>query len=135
LDNNDVSLSVAAASYVRVKRRNQTFFIHTSPSDSFLQLKSEISLAMGGTLSPQKMRLYIEISPKSSEVGKAGDDKEMADKKSTTTKGPIPDAALLSDHDVKSDDILYVVFAKSTAGDDNVPEGDENWEEIDISQE
>ena len=90
---------------------------------------------MGGDISPQKMRLYIETSPKSPEGGKVGDDKEMADKKSTTTKGPIPDAALLSDHDVKADDILYVVFAKITDGDDNVPEGDENWEEIDISQE
>ena len=25
-------------------------------------------------------------------------------------KGPIPDAAILSDHDVKNDDVLYVTF-------------------------
>ncbi|KAL7542889.1 hypothetical protein ACHAXR_013191 [Thalassiosira sp. AJA248-18] len=116
-------------SYIRVKRKSQTFFIHTSPSDTFAHIKSEISQAMGGSdvISPQQMRLYIEtIKPTNDE--KDGD-KVMEEK--LMPKGPIPDTAILSDHEVKNDSVLNVTFAKAFESGD-VPDGDDGWEEIDI---
>ena len=123
--------------YVRVKRKNQTFFIHCAPSDTFAQIKSEISLAMGGSdvISSQKMRLYIETPKPTVTEKKADDDQDMGGEKSLAPKGPIPDEAILSDHDVKNDAVLFVTFANSWEGGDAtpVPEGDDSlWEEIDI---
>jgi hypothetical protein len=54
------------------------------------------------------------------------------DAKESTT-GPIPDAALLSDHKVDNDDILFLSFLKNWEGGidgDNVPEEDEKWEDV-----
>ena len=82
--------------YIRVKRRNQTFFIHTSPSDSFAYIKEEICKALGGednSIDTKSMRLYIDNK---NEGGDAEAKKE------------IPDAALLSDHNVKNDDIIML---------------------------
>ena len=119
-------------SYVRVKRKNQTFFIQTSPSDTFGYIKSEIAQAMGGDddMSPEKMRLYIEPkaatttdAKKAADSDDDDDDKVMADK-SPAPKGPIPDEAILSDHDVKNDDVLFVTLT----------EGGDAWEEIDIAK-
>mmetsp|Transcript_2308 Transcript_2308/g.4899 ORF Transcript_2308/g.4899 Transcript_2308/m.4899 type:complete len:92 (+) Transcript_2308:420-695(+) len=88
---------------------------------------------MGGSdvISPQKMRLYIE-TPKPTVTLAKDADKDISEK--TLPKGPIPDTAILSDHDVKNDAVLYVTFAKSweSGGDSPVPEGDDAWEEIEI---
>jgi len=48
---------------------------------------------------PKLMRLYIDNTD--NDAGDADEGKE-------TKKGPIPDAALLSDHDVKNDDIIIL---------------------------
>lgn len=127
--------ATAREDYIRVKRRNQTFFIHTSPSDTFDQIKSEISLAMGGSdvISTQKMRLYIE-TPKPTVTEAKDADKVISE--NLAPKGPIPDSAILTDHDVKNDAVLYVTFAKSweSGGDSPVPEGDDAWEEIEVDK-
>lgn len=91
--------------YIRVKRRNQTFFIPTSPSDSFAYIKEEICKALGGdddSIDPKLMRLYIDNK---NDGGDADAGKE--------TKKAIPDAALLSDHNVKNDDIIILEMDES----------------------
>eukprot|EP00584_Thalassiosira_punctigera_P006528 CAMPEP_0172535494 /NCGR_PEP_ID=MMETSP1067-20121228/7480_1 /TAXON_ID=265564 ORGANISM="Thalassiosira punctigera, Strain Tpunct2005C2" /NCGR_SAMPLE_ID=MMETSP1067 /ASSEMBLY_ACC=CAM_ASM_000444 /LENGTH=128 /DNA_ID=CAMNT_0013320429 /DNA_START=299 /DNA_END=685 /DNA_ORIENTATION=+ len=127
-------MSTAREEYIRVKRRNQTFFVHISPSDTFAQIKDEVSQAMGGSdvISPQQMRLYVE-TPKPSSDDK-GEDKEMGE--ASMPKDPIPDMAILSDHNVKNDDVLYVTFAKSweSGGGGDVPDGDDAWEDIEIAK-
>lgn len=97
----DNKIITSNTSHVRVKRRNQTFFIPTSPSDSFAYIKEEICRALGGddAFDPKLMRLYIDNTD--NDAGDADEGKE-------TKKGPIPDAALLSDHDVKNDDIIIL---------------------------
>lgn len=70
-----------------------------------------------------QMRLYIE-PVKSNVVDKKVDvdtDTSMGKSEQLEPKGPIPDEAMLSDHEVKNDAILYVTFA---TGDDNA------WEDI-----
>lgn len=42
--------------YVRIKRKNQTFFYHVEPSDSFLTIKQR--LADGYKLQPNQIALY-----------------------------------------------------------------------------
>jgi len=81
------------------------------------------------------MRLYLPPSSKSKKNGKIGqgdgdDDDDNGD--ASSPRGPIPDSAMLSDHDVKNDDVLYVTFVKNLGGD--VPEdGDEDaWEKIEV---
>ncbi|KAK1741761.1 hypothetical protein QTG54_007334 [Skeletonema marinoi] len=91
--------------HIRVKRRNQTFFIPTAPSDSFAYIKEEICKALGGdddSIDVKAMRLYVDNK---SEGGDADAGKE--------TKKEIPDAALLSDHDVKNDDIIILEMDES----------------------
>eukprot|EP00984_Skeletonema_dohrnii_P021725 scaffold10921_cov146-Skeletonema_dohrnii-CCMP3373.AAC.1 len=91
--------------HIRVKRRNQTFFIPTAPSDSFAYIKEEICKALGGdddSIDVKAMRLYVDNK---SEGGDAEAGKE--------TKKEIPDAALLSDHDVKNDDIIILEMDES----------------------
>ena len=72
-----------------------------------------------------QMRLYIE-PVKSNVVDKkvANGDTDTSMGKSEQLeqpKGPIPDEAILSDHEVKNDAILYVTFAT----------GNDAWEDID----
>ena len=85
---------------------------------------------MGGSdvISPQQMRLYIETLKPTSD--NKDEDKEMGEK--SMPKDPIPDTAILSDHDVKNDAVLYVTFAKSWESGGDVPDGDDAWEEIEI---
>ena len=72
-------------SYVRVKRKNQIFFVHTSPNDTFAHVKSEIAQAVGDDdVSPEKMRLFVE--PKAD----PGDAKTEGKGKAAQPKGPIP---------------------------------------------
>lgn len=55
-----------------------------------------------------------------------------------TAKGdaPIPDSAMLSDHGVKNDAVLFVVFVKPGKGSDDMDETDDScWEEVDIQEE
>lgn len=79
---------------------------------------------MGGddVISPKLMRLYV--------VNK--NDAGETDANESTT-GPIPDAAILSDHKVENDDILFLSLLKNWEGGidgDNVPEEDEKWEDV-----
>ena len=96
---------------------------------------------MGGTdkITPQQMRLYME-TPKppvtekknsNSDDEDSDEDKVMEDKVSYT--GPISDTAILSDHDVKNDAVVYVTFATEWENGDDVPSGEDGWEEIDVA--
>ena len=96
-----------------MKRKNQTFFIHTSPSDTFEYIKSEVvsaynSCSSGGDDDVTTTNMNLYIAPKTNNVVEKDGDKSMSEKQEP--KGPIPDAAILSDHDVKNDDVLYVTF-------------------------
>ena len=101
-------------SYVRVKRKNQTFFIHTSPSDTFEYIKSEVVSAYnsssGGDDNVTTTNMNLYIAPKTNNVVEKKDGDKTMSEKQEEPKGPIPDAAILSDHDVKNDDVLYVTF-------------------------
>ena len=93
---------------------------------------------MGGedVISPKNMRLYIDVAaPASSSSITTATKKEddggeqvviggSSNQKSMSPKGPIPDTALLSDHKVMNDAIMYVTFANDGVAD--------SWEEIDI---
>ena len=77
------------------------------------------------------MRLYI-ATPTSITAKDKYDDDVLNEK--STHKGPIPNTATLSDHDVKNDAVLYVTFAKSWENgvDSPVPDEDDEWEEIEV---
>ena len=45
--------------YIRVKRKNQTFFFNVEPSDSFLSIKQKI--ADGFKLQPNQIALYSTV--------------------------------------------------------------------------
>ncbi len=114
--------TLKTSSYVRVKRGNRTFFVQTSPSDTFGRIKSEISLAMCGedVIAPGCMRLYVEALTEPAAAKDKKDDDAVVGGKSMPT-GPIPDTAVLSDHNVKNDAVMYLTFAKGKV-----------WEEIDV---
>lgn len=125
-------MSTAREDYIRVKRKNQTFFLRTAPSDTFAHLKSEISLAMGGddVVSPQQMRLYVATPVPASDEKKNDDEKKPGGTACPTEL--MPDAAILSDHGVKNDAVVYAAFSKSWESGNEVPDGDDEWEEIDV---
>jgi len=83
----------------------------------------------GDVISPRQMRLYIETPTPALDNKKSTDDENLG-KKSFSTE-LIPDAAILSDHGVKNDAVLYLTFAESWESG-NVSEGDDGWEEMDI---
>ncbi|EED91660.1 predicted protein [Thalassiosira pseudonana CCMP1335] len=116
--------------YIRVKRRNQTFFIHTTPTDTFHHIKSEISKAMNGQVVPAKMRLYVPTATTTTA------DKESTGKSEESS--PIPDGATLADHEVKNDGVLYLTFVKdweeSGGEDGSVPVDESGWENVDIEK-
>ena len=117
-------------SYIRVKRRNQTFFIHTTQTDTFHHIKSEISKAMNGQVVPAKMRLYVPTATTTTA------DKESTGKSEESS--PIPDGATLADHEVKNDGVLYLTFVKdweeSGGEDGSVPVDESGWENVDIEK-
>lgn len=77
--------------YIRLKRRNQTVFLHVEPSNSFLQIKQRVAETF--TMDPAHIVLV-------------GSDK----------KKEYVDAATISDQEIKNDDIIYLIFAKETGG-------------------
>ncbi len=77
--------------YVRLKRKNQTVFLHVEPSYSFLQIKQRLGETFN--MDASQMLLF------------AGDKKKE-----------FVDAATVSDQEIKNDDIIYMVFAKETGG-------------------
>jgi hypothetical protein len=87
---------------------------------------------MGGShvITPQHMRLYIATPTPT--AAKDYDDDVLSDK--STHKGPIPDTATLSEHDVKNDAVLYVTFAKAWENGVDLPvsDNDDEWEEIEV---
>ncbi|KAL7547680.1 hypothetical protein ACHAWF_010959 [Thalassiosira exigua] len=138
-------MSAAREDYVRVKRRNQTFFVPTSPSDTFARVKEEVSLAMGGedVVSPRSMRLYVAPKKTATTTTKADNDDDSDDdageekkkKAAAAPEGPVPDAATLSDRGVTNDGVLFATFAKGWegGGGGEAPSGDDDWEEIEVS--
>lgn len=82
-------------------------------------------------ITPQHMRLYIAPSTIAGK-DKNCDDDVMRDK--TSPNGPIPDAATLSEHDIKNDAVLYVTFVKAWESgiDSPVSDEDDMWEEIEV---
>lgn len=102
-------------------------------SDSISYVKSQISEALNDTVSPNKMRIYVDPPP-SKQAPKKDDDEEM---KAPAAAAPIllPDEALLSDHGIKNDCVLYATFVKSEEdrGDGVVDESTE-WEEVQLQE-
>jgi len=103
-------------------------------SDSVSYVKSQISEALNDTVSPNKMRIYVDPPP-SKQAPKKDDDEEM---KAPAAAAPIllPDEALLSDHGIKNDCVLYVTFVKSEddRGDDGTVDESTAWEDIDVQK-
>lgn len=77
--------------YVRFKRRNQTVFMHTEPSQTFAMLKARI--AENFNMEPANIMLFAN------------------DK-----KRELLDLATISDQEIKNDDIIYYVFTKDSGG-------------------
>eukprot|EP01039_Chlorochromonas_danica_P011293 gene11293-12598_t len=78
--------------YVRLKRKNQTIFLHVEPSNSFGQIKQRVAEVLS---LPDPNRIQLLASDK---------------------KRELVDLATVSDQEVKNDDILYMVFAKEVGG-------------------
>jgi hypothetical protein len=93
------------------------YFINTTKPKTILSIKEEISEALGGEVSPLKMRIYP----------------------TQTAKVPLPDVAALADHEnlIKNDQaVLYVVFRKpgqeDADGEDQFGLIDDVWEDVAI---
>uniref|UniRef100_A0A6S9B284 Ubiquitin-like domain-containing protein n=1 Tax=Ditylum brightwellii TaxID=49249 RepID=A0A6S9B284_9STRA len=108
--------------YVRIKRRNQTFFIQANRSDTIFHLKDEISNALNNEISPRKMRLYLSSTTSSKDSPPIP----------TPSSPPLPDSATLADHDVKNDAILFVVFRKPEMSEDDDDDGELCWEDVEL---
>lgn len=78
--------------YIRLKRKNQTIFLHVEPSNSFGIIKQRIA--------------EILNMPDPSKIMLVGPDK----------KKELVDLASISDQEIKNDDIVYMVFAKEVGG-------------------
>eukprot|EP01031_Cornospumella_fuschlensis_P031410 gene31410-37968_t len=85
--------------YIRLKRKNQTIFLHVEPSNSFGQIKARIAEILN---MPDPNRIQLIANDKKKEL---------------------VDLATVSDQEVKSDDIVYMVFAKEVGG---------GWEELQV---
>lgn len=91
---------------IRIKRKNQTFFIRTSKSSSISSIKNEIAEALSCSSTnekviPEKMRLYLTMDPSS----------------------VLRDVSTVADHhNIKDNSELYLVFSK----------GSDAWESIDV---
>lgn len=72
-------------------------------------------------VSPRKMRIYLPPPVKKGESPKG-------------TGTVLPDSATVSDHSIKNDDVLYVVFRQQDDGDDNDDEADDCWEDVEIEK-
>jgi SHS2 domain-containing protein len=96
-----------STSYLLVKRLNQSFFIAASQTTTFLDVKTEISKALKGSISTKLIKLHSLVS---GEEGKE-----------------LPDAATLADHEVKNSDVIWATFAK---GWESGGSGDD-WETVD----
>ena len=95
--------------YIRVKRRNQTVFLHVEQSSSFADIKKR--LGQNFNMDSSSIMLYAH------------------DK-----KRELVDMATVSDQEIKNDDVIYMVFQKEGAGggwedlqvDTLVPFGDDS---------
>lgn len=89
---------------VRIKRRNQTFFITTTNSSRISSVKSQISEALSRETIPENMKLFLS--------------------KDGTRE--LPDIASVADHEssIRDDCVLYLVFR----------EGGNSWESIDVME-
>ena len=77
--------------YIRIKRRNQTVFLHVEQSSSFADIKK---------------RLGQNFNMDSSSIMLIANDK----------KRELVDMATVSDQEIKNDDVIYMVFAKEGTG-------------------
>eukprot|EP01035_Chromulina_nebulosa_P019185 gene19185-25031_t len=75
--------------YVRIKRKNQTIFLHVEPSSSFLQIKEKVSSLL--RVEPNQIKLLF---------GSPDEEKELLDN------------ATISDQEIKNDNIIYMIFSK-----------------------
>ncbi|KAJ1421418.1 hypothetical protein B484DRAFT_364536 [Ochromonadaceae sp. CCMP2298] len=83
--------------YIRLKRRSQTVFLHVEPSNTFAQVKARIA------------EIFSIADP--AHVMLVADDK----------KKELMDLATVSDQEIKTDDVVYMVFQKETGA---------GWEEL-----
>ena len=85
--------------YIRLKRKNQTVFMHVEPSDSFGSVKQRVA------------ELF---AVETGNVMLIADDK----------KKELVDLATVSDQDIVNDAVVYIVFMKGSGWETiEVPEG------------
>lgn len=77
--------------YVRLKRKNQTIFLHVEPNNTFLQIKQRI----GEIVSLDPVNIQLIASDK---------------------KRDLVDVATLSDQEIRNDDVIYMCFIKESGG-------------------
>ena len=92
---------------IRVKRRNQTFFIKTTQSSRISSIKSQISDALSRETIPENMKLFL-------------------DEEKENVMRELPDIASVADHEAlrKDDCVLYLIFRIAQ----------DEWEEIDVME-
>lgn len=103
--------------YIRLKRRNQTLFLHVEPSNSFGQIKQRIADVLNMP-DPNRIQLLandrVSIFPVFSCCWLTW-----------LQKRELVDLATVSDQEIKTDDIVYMIFAKDGGG---------GWEELQVDQ-
>jgi hypothetical protein len=101
--------------YVRLKRKNQTIFLHIDPADNFFNIKQRVGELYA--LDPANIQLLGSDKVSSSELYVYFYTNIYKQKRE------LLDMATVSDQEVKNDDILYFLFTKDSGG---------GWEEIQV---
>ena len=104
--------------YIRLKRKNQTVFLHIDPSDNFSQIKQRISSIFHVEptavmlLASDKVSSFITIfSIKVACLSRLYQKRELLD------------LATVSDQEIKDDEVVYMIFGR---------EGGGGWEDLQV---
>lgn len=102
--------------YVRLKRKNQTIFLHIDPADNFFNIKQRVGELYA--LDPANIQLIG-----SDKVRISWTHGNVFNNDNIFQKRELLDMATVSDQEVKNDDILYFLFTKDSGG---------GWEDIQV---
>lgn len=104
--------------YIRLKRKNQTVFLHIDPSDNFSQIKQRISSifhvepAAVMLLASDKVKSFGNYLPNF-----------IFDLLWLPQKRELLDLATVSDQEIKDDEVVYMIFGR---------EGGGGWEDLQV---
>ena len=102
--------------YIRLKRKNQTVFLHIDPADNFSQIKQRI-----GAIFRMEPNAIMLMSNDKVVLCQTSLIRHM--KYVLLQKRELLDLATVSDQEIKDDEVVYMIFAR---------EGGGGWEELQV---